>query len=567
MDGSANEKLAEQKFFNIDVVGSAGRIANIRANERRNLPTVDFKRICIVASGPSLKHYVPEIRERQKAGWHVAAMNGSYKFLLERGIVPQWFFMLDARPKVNLPFLDDPHTRTTHVIASQCDPEIFERLHSYPVHIWSMFHDQAGAEAIDETRRAKYGDDQPQQPAAKFAGRLNVGQSCLSPIAALGYRIWALFGYDGSAEFVETVKDIGNGELAHSGRRQTHAFAQPQNAGEPLEEFFWPVRDGEHIEGVTKCYLATPTMASAAQAFPALVQQWRAEGIKIEMRCTGLIPDMVAALAPIEQPRTVASLEGLQPVEVETTVEAKPRRQGRKTHGLPIVCFKWQGHIKYEPEDVAIWASQVSRFMRGAHELVCITDTPDDLRNYPVSVNVLPMWHDQFEHGRDWHRLKLFAEEMADVIGPRFAVMDLDTVICGDLDPLFDTDAPYKAWHDPYKDQYCTALQLMDAGAFPHVWEQFDKRLALHLRQSGRYNGYDQAWISHALPGQARWTAADGVLSFRKDILGDIGVLSAVQFHAKAPPAGTRVINFHGKHNPRDADVQEAFPWIGEFYR
>lgn len=556
MDVPTTERLTVQQFINIDNVGSAGRIANIRVNELRELPTLDFLRICICASGPSLADHVGEIRQRQRAGWHVAAMNGSYKFLLERGITPNLFFMVDARKGVNLPFLDDPSIRTEHVIASQVDPEIFERLHSYRVTNWSMFHDQEGYDAIRETRAQKYGDHQPQQPAACFAGRLNVGQSCLAPIWARGYRSWALFGYDGSMR----------GE-------STHAFDQPQNAGEEVKEFYWPVQeDGSQVEGISKRYLCTPTMASAAQSFPQLVQDYRAQGVTIELHGDGLIPDMVRMLAPIEQPRTVASLEGQQ--IVKTALEAKPRRKGRSTHGLPIVTFKWNGHIPYTAEDVRIWANQVSRFMRGAHELVCITDEPDELLDAGIPAQIVEMWNDKFEYGKDWHRLKLFAEEMADVIGPRFAVMDLDTVICGELDPLFDTDAPYKAWSDPFKDQYCTALQLMDAGAFPHVWTMFDRDMAMQLRKSGRYNGYDQAWISHVLPGQARWTAADGVLSFRKDVMGWPDMRAeghreseVSRLYRNAPPLGARVINFHGKYKPRDADVQKAFPWIGEYYR
>jgi hypothetical protein len=142
------------------------------------------------------------------------------------------------------------------------------------------------------------------------------------------------------------------------------------------------------------------------------------------------------------------------------------------------------------------------------------------------------------------------------------------------IDSLFHGDAPFKAWQDPIREhQYCTALMMMDAGAFPHVWDEFDPVLAMRLRNLGIFGGYDQAWISHILPGQPRWTQADGVLSFRKDVLGG-RPLENLQGHwegqawAFAGPSHTvRMINFHGKHNPRDADVQAALPWIAEYWR
>jgi hypothetical protein len=206
----------------------------------------------------------------------------------------------------------------------------------------------------------------------------------------------------------------------------------------------------------------------------------------------------------------------------------------------------------------------VDRWLDMPSELVCITDDPEGIDG---GVRIVPMWRDNFEHGRDWHRVKIFAEEMADLIGPRFVSMDLDTVICGRLDPLFDHDAPFKAWHDPNRDQYCTALFQMDAGAFPHVWETFDPAAALRLRQAGIFGGYDQAWVSYTLPGQPRWTREDGVLSFRVDVLQNLPLADALCAGAHIPPRGGRIINFHGRYNPRDPEVQQACPWIAEHWQ
>ena len=516
-------------------VTSQDSVDNILVNEALTLPRVDFKRICICASGPSLADHVEDIRARQAAGWHVASMNGSHNFLIERGIVPDYMFMVDARP-INLPFLALANDTTTYIIASQCQPEIFAALEGRKVQVWSMFHDEAGLRAIQATKK----DGAAGQPSANFVGSMNVGQSCLTPIWALGYKVWHLFGYDGSMR----------GEAKH-------AFAQSQNDGEAVQDFFWPMPGGKQIEGVTKRYIATPTMAHAAQNLPDRVTYFRRLGIEIELYGQGLAQDMVAALAPAEGAVTAPGREQVFP----DLPSARPRKKA--VERLQVVTFKWAGHIPYFAQDVNVWGSMVSRHLKMPHELVLVTD---DGAGVDGAIRQIPLWRDQFEHGRDWHRVKLFAEEMADTIGPRFVIMDLDTVICGGLDPLFDNSHPYMAWQDPIRDQYCTALQIMDAGAFPHVWERFDPEFAMRLRRQGTFGGYDQAWISYALPGQPRWTADDGVLSFRGDVLKGRD-LESYGADEVALPAGARVVNFHGRYNPRDALVQANCPWVRDYWR
>lgn len=543
MDGAALN-VEPVEFIHRENVTSADRIANILVNEARDLPHLDFKRIAVCASGPSLSDHIEDIRARQQAGWHVAAMNGAYNFLQDHGIIADMFFMVDARLDKNLPFISRPHPNTAFYIASQCQPEIFEALRGpwpWPIHVhlWPMFHDEAGLKAIQDTRRDR---------GACFVGSLNVGQSCFTPIWVMGYKVWHLFGYDGSTR--------GDAK---------HAFSQPQNDGEAVQEFFWPMaEDGSAIEGVTKRYLATPTMAHSAQCFPDRVSYFRRLGIEIEVIGEGLIPDMVAALAANEGAVTAPSLEAATP----QVPAPKPRR--RAVEKLQFVCWKWDGHIPYSARDVNIWGNMVDRWHGEPHELVCITDAPEGIDD---RFRIVPLWRDNFEHGRDWHRVKIFSEEMADLIGPRFVSIDLDTVICGPLDDLFRNDAPFKAWTDPNRDQYCTAVFQMDAGAFPHVWEQFDPQLAIRLRQLGRFGGYDQAWISYVLPGQPRWTGDDGVISFRKDILDNLPITEALQtprgshWAARGPNENVRIINFHGRYNPRDPEVQKAFPWIAEYWR
>ncbi len=511
---------------------------NIRQNAGRDLPLLQFKRICICASGASLKDHLDDIRARWDAGFDIAAMNGSHNFLIENGIIPDFMFMIDSREGKNLPFLRLANDHTTYIIASQCHSEIFDALKGRKILLWQV-HNYEGADiAIKEAMG--------ERQAPIFTGAYNVGQSCLGPVFAMGYRVWHLFGYDASAP-----------------GGQKHSFAQPQNADDELHEMVWPLdQDRKPIPGVTKHYLVSGTMAHHAQTFVDRYNIFRDAGIEIEIIGDGLLPDMVRFLGRkgklMHGPKEAIERE-LAPPPVPAPL---PRK--RIVERLPIVSFKWRGHIPYFAEDVNIWARMVDRHLARDHELVCVTD---DAEGIDGGIRTIPLWRDHFEHGRDWHRLKLFAEEMADLIGPRFVVMDLDTVICGQLDPLFDNDAPFKAWADPNRpSQYCTALFMMDAGAFPHVYYGFNAKLAMELRTSGQFLGYDQAWVSYVLSGQPKWTAADGVESFRVDILKGADIENAPESAKLLSPTAV-MVNFHGRYNPRDEAVRERFPWVSEYHR
>lgn len=61
------------------------------------------------------------------------------------------------------------------------------------------------------------------------------------------------------------------------------------------------------------------------------------------------------------------------------------------------------------------------------------------------------------------------------------------------------------------------------------------------------------------------WTRKDGVLSFKGDILKATELCNA-QPTATALPEGARIINFHGKFNPRDEDVRTALPWVADHH-
>ncbi len=114
---------------------------NIATNIRRQLPQLrtyqpQDRALCIVAGGPSLADTFGELTEKiERDNAAVLAVNGAYGHLLEHGIEPSLFAMLDAR-LWNKRFVEATGPRTKHFIASQCDPAVFDALADREVYIW-----------------------------------------------------------------------------------------------------------------------------------------------------------------------------------------------------------------------------------------------------------------------------------------------------------------------------------------------------------------------------------------------------------------------------------------------
>ena len=74
-------------------------------------------------------------------------------------------------------------------------------------------------------------------------------------------------------------------------------------------------------------------------------------------------------------------------------------------------------------------AKAISDKLTLEHEIVCVTDHPPG--SFPSHIRIVPVWDDWKELGGCYRRLKAFAPEMRDVLGPRFAWIDLDCAVVG----------------------------------------------------------------------------------------------------------------------------------------
>lgn len=229
----------------------------IKINIERNLPWLDKrepkdKALSIIASGASLERYWPMI----DLTTDIMALNNAYPFLMERGLEPDYFMMLDARPQ-NIDFVRNPSRKTEHLLASQCHPSIFDALEYYDTTLYLT--------TVSGILELVKHIDKPKIQIAGTAGTVGIKALCMA--YALGYKEVYLYGYDSSY---------------HDGKH--HAIAQPLNDNANTIEVF--------LDG--KRYVTTPAMAHQATEFCSLARgMTQYYGFDINLRCDGLLPDMV----------------------------------------------------------------------------------------------------------------------------------------------------------------------------------------------------------------------------------------------------------------------------------
>lgn len=230
--------------------------SNIRINSRRPgkwleaAPAHDGVAV-LCGSGPSLADHVERIKALQDSGGSVFAMNGAAKFLNDRGVMPDYQLIIDAREETAQ--LVGP--ALVHLFASQVHPACFDKAPDAVV--WHLQIDN-----IDD-HLPEYDDG-----FCMIGGAASVGNTATCLAYAMGYRNLQIFGYDSSHR-------DGKG----------HAFHQKMNDGDPCA---WVKFGG-------KDYLTSLTMKLQAEKFQDTARDLRQLGVKITVHGDGLLPDMFNA--------------------------------------------------------------------------------------------------------------------------------------------------------------------------------------------------------------------------------------------------------------------------------
>jgi hypothetical protein len=177
-------------------------------------------------------------------------------------------------------------------------------------------------------------------------------------------------------------------------------------------------------------------------------------------------------------------------------------------------------------------------------------------------------------------RLKTFAADFAEKVGPRFVSLDLDMVLIGDMANLWHRPEEFVIYDAKGDDHYNGSMFLMTSGSRTQVWENFDPVNSPRITMAKGMRGSDQAWIRYCLsPNAATWTNAEGVFAYlhlippyRHRRLRNVNI--HVPSSARKPetardgrlPPKAEMVIFAGEFKPWDAQARIMSPWIDQYY-
>lgn len=175
--------------------------------------------------------------------------------------------------------------------------------------------------------------------------------------------------------------------------------------------------------------------------------------------------------------------------------------------GLTICTWLWGD--KYGPDYVEKLRAGVARNLRQPHEFRVFTPRADDLHLTEIK--------------GCFARLRMFDPEWQQangfLPGDRIVCMDLDLIVTGPLDELFDRPEPFVILQGANAVNPCPfngSLWMLQAGYRPDVWHEFSVELAGKIP----FHEFpdDQAWFADMIPDAAWWQAGreSGVYAFQK---------------------------------------------------
>jgi hypothetical protein len=250
---------------------------NIRKNLRLPLPQAHpyspqkDVRILLVCGGPSSKKLLPEIKQENKDGWKIATVNGSHNWIIDEGLEPKCHIMLDAR-RFNARFVENPLSSCRYLVASQCDPQVFQNLKGHDVTIFHSVYDKE-AKIVSKYYNNRFWH---------IKGGTTVGTRALYLLHALGFRKIAVYGMDSCL-----TKDFKH-----------HAYDQPENDQTKI----WKVRVGRRL------FYLHQWMAVQVDEILRMIP-WLPDDLELDFRGGGLISYVIKYVAENGKPPKMTIVE------------------------------------------------------------------------------------------------------------------------------------------------------------------------------------------------------------------------------------------------------------------
>lgn len=218
-------------------------------------------------------------------------------------------------------------------------------------------------------------------------------------------------------------------------------------------------------------------------------------------------------------------------------------------------------HFVFRPDDASRLANAIRANLHLEHKITIVSDYPR--HHYPSWTEYLSIqeYFGDLRYLRGcWLRLKCFKPEMAAVLGPRVAWIDADSLVTGDLTPLFDTNVPIKLYksNSVIGQRWNGSVILFSPNAkqVSHVWPSFNPETAEADVRAARKGlktgprGTDQAHFHMCFDDDTpHWSRDDGILHWGRSPM-------------RVCPEHARLVVLPGLEKPDSYKVRRLSPWV-----
>jgi hypothetical protein len=223
---------------------------------------------------------------------------------------------------------------------------------------------------------------------------------------------------------------------------------------------------------------------------------------------------------------------------------------------------------KFTTQHPIILRNMLRRNCSVPHEFVVVTDSREAAETLSKE-NIRCIPQDMRTHidGTCLRKLMIHRPDIGGMLGRRIVALDLDIVIVGNVDDLFNREEDAVFFRNPNFEPgnrrafYQGSVQMITAGARSQLYTDFNPEITPKWINR-RFGGAEQAWISERLGwDEPHWTAEHGIYGAGRLFDGrpDGGVTSEL-------PENAKIIVVPGDREPSQEQVQRDHEWVKEFY-
>lgn len=227
-----------------------------------------------------------------------------------------------------------------------------------------------------------------------------------------------------------------------------------------------------------------------------------------------------------------------------------------------VLCMRW-GRL-YPPAYVNVLFNAVKDHLSGPFRFVCFTDDPQGL-DAGIETRPIPDlgYSDYHWKSGAWPKLSVFSD--LEGLHGRALFIDLDSVIVGELEPFFERQgeflgigvgADWRMGGMGTNPDLGTGVFAFDLGGLQHVAATFS------ADPKGAFDTFalEQRFVERHVPGWQPWENG-WVISFKRHLCQPLVI---DRFRPPlAPPAGAKIVAFHGDPRPIDVVARTGRNWAG----